>query len=233
MTHQRADGWYGPYPEDAVAKRYDMWAILLANKVMVQYHEATGDPRVLDAVMKSLKALVAGLDRTPLYNWGRCRWYEGLVPAYYAYERTGEAWLLDLARKLRAQGADYEALFATDDLEVPTPRRGLWKWTKHVVNTGMAAKASALGWRLDREPSDKAWATGMIDFLDRHHGQVTGMFTGDECLSGRSPIQGTELCAVVEFMYSLEILFSVFGDPRVRRSPRTRDLQRAAGHVHA
>jgi hypothetical protein len=214
VTHQRADGWYSPYPEDAVAKRYDMWAILLANKVMAQYHEATGDKRALDAVVKSLKALVAGLDRTPLYNWGRCRWYEGLVPAFYAYQHTSEAWLLDLARKLRAQGANYEALFATDDLKIATPRRGLWKWTKHVVNTGMAAKASALSWRLDRKPSDKAWGWGMIEFLDRHHGQVTGMFTGDECLSGRSPIQGTELCSVVEFMYSLEILFSVFGDPR-------------------
>ena len=39
------------------------------------------------------------------------------------------------------------------------------------------------------------------------------MFTGDECLAGRNPLQGTELCAVVEFMYSLEHLFSVFGDP--------------------
>ena len=39
------------------------------------------------------------------------------------------------------------------------------------------------------------------------------MFTGDECLAGSNPIQGTELCAVVEFMYSLEHLFSVFGDP--------------------
>ena len=53
----------------------------------------------------------------------------------------------------------------------------------------------------------------MIAFLDRYHGQVTGMFSGDECLSGRNPLQGTELCAVVEFMYSLEVLFSVFGNP--------------------
>ena len=96
---------------------------------------------------------------------------------------------------------------------MPTPRRGLWKWTKHVVNTGMAAKAAALSWRLDRRPADRAFATKMIEFLDRHHGQVTGMFTGDECLAGTNPLQGTELCAVVEFMYSLEHLFSVFGDP--------------------
>lgn len=213
VEHQRADGWYAPYPEDAVAKRYDMWAILLANKVLVQYHDATGDPRVLEAVKKSLRAIAQGLDRTPLYNWGKFRWYEGLVAVFYLYERTREPWLLDLAHQLRAQGVDFEALFATEDLAVPTPRRGLWKWTKHVVNTGMAAKASALSWRLHQRPRDRAWSTQMIEFLDRHHGQVTGMFAGDECLSGKNPVQGTELCAVVEFMYSLETLYSVFGNP--------------------
>src|SRR5512139_3135151 len=167
ITHQRADGWYGPYPEDAVAKRYDMWAILLANKVLVKYHEATGDARALDAVVKSLKALLAGLDRTPLYGWGKFRWYEGLVSVYYVFERTRETWLLDLARKLRDQGVDFEALFTTDDLALPTPRRGLWKWTKHVVNTGMAAKAAAMNWRLERRPGDRTFSMAMIELLDR------------------------------------------------------------------
>jgi hypothetical protein len=213
VAHQRQDGWYGPYPEDAVAKRYDMWAILLANKVLVQYHEATGDARVFDAVVTSLKAIAAGLNRTPLYGWGKFRWYEGLVPVFYVFERTRETWLLDLARKLRDQGVDFEALFKADDLSTPTPRRGLWKWTKHVVNTGMAAKTAAMNWRLERRPGDKAFGTAMIDLLDRAHGQATGMFSGDECLAGRNPLQGTELCAVVEFMYSLELLFAAFGDP--------------------
>jgi hypothetical protein len=213
VSHQRSDGWYGPYPVDAVSNRYDMWAILLANKVLAQYHDATGDARVLDAVVKSLRAMSAGLDRTPLYAWGKFRWYEGLVSIFYAYERTREPWLLDLARKLRTQGVDFAALFQTDDITVPTPRRGLWKWTKHVVNSAMAPKASALAWRLDQRPEDRAFGVKMIEILDRYHGQVNGMFSGDESLSGRNPVQGTELCAVVEFMYSLEHLFSVFGDP--------------------
>ena len=149
VEHQRADGWYHVYPEDAVSKRYDMWAILLANKMLVQYHDATGDARVLQAVTRSLRALASGLDRTPLYDWGRTRWYEGLISTFYVYERTHEPWLLDLARKLRAQGVDFETLYATDDMKVPTPRRGLWKWTKHVVNAGMSPKAAALSWRLD------------------------------------------------------------------------------------
>ncbi len=215
VAHQRSDGWFGPYPEDAVTKRYDLWAILLANKALAQYHEATGDSRVLEAIVKSLRALLVGLDRTPLYGWGRFRWFEGLVPAFHAYQHTREPWLLDLALKLREQGVDFEALYRTDDIARPTPRRGLWKWTKHVVNTAMAAKAAALNWRLDRRPADRAFAAAMIETLDRHHGQVTGMFSGDECLAGTSPLQGTELCAVVEFMYSLEHLFSVFGDAPV------------------
>jgi len=213
VSHQRSDGWYGPYPLDAAAKRYDLWAILLVNKVLAQYHEATGDARVLEAVTKSLRAMLAGLDRTPLYAWGRFRWYEGLVSIFHAYEHTGEPWLLDLARKLRAQGVDFQALFETDDIKVPSPRRGLWKWTKHVVNSAMAPKASALTWRLDGRAEDRGFGHRMIEILDRYHGQVNGMFAGDETLSGRNPLQGTELCAVVEFMYSLETLFSVFGDP--------------------
>ena len=55
-------------------------------------------------------------------------------------------------------------------------------------------------------------AMEMIEILDRYHGQVTGMFSGDECLAGKNPLQGSELCAVVEYMYSLEILTSTFGD---------------------
>ncbi|MEE4215921.1 MAG: hypothetical protein V2I34_12710, partial [Bacteroidales bacterium] len=45
-----------------------------------------------------------------------------------------------------------------------------------------------------------------------HHDQAGGRFSGDEHLSGKSPAQGTELCAVVEYMYSLEKLFGIFGD---------------------
>ena len=122
VTHQRDDGWYGPYPLDAVATRYDMWAILLANKVLAQYHEATGDARVLEAVTRSLRAMAAGLSRTPLYDWGRFRWYEGLVPIFHVYERTPEPWLLDLARTLRTQGVDFSRLFAS--ATSPFRRRG-------------------------------------------------------------------------------------------------------------
>ena len=212
VAAQRPDGWYAPYPADANAKPYDLWAILLANKALVQYHEATGDTAVLQAVIRNLKATLAALDRTPLFDWGKFRWFEGLIPVFYVYERTGEGWLLDLARKLYDQRFDYAGFYAGADLSSPTPRRGLWTWEKHVVNTGMALKAGALGWRLTGDEAERAFPVRMLELLDRYHGQVTGMFSGDECLAGRSPTQGTELCAVVEAMYSLEHLVAVTGD---------------------
>jgi hypothetical protein len=214
VDHQRDDGWFAPYPLDATTKRYDLWAILLVNKVLAQYHDATGDDRVLQASLRSLRALHAGMDATPLYDWGRFRWFEGLVPAYHAWERTREAWLLDLAGKLRQQGVDYAAIVSTSDFRTPTPRRGLWKWAKHGVNTAMATKAAALSWRLDQRAADRGFAGHMLDVLDQYHGQVTGMFAADECLAGKNPLQGSELCAVVEFMYSMEHLVSVFGESR-------------------
>jgi hypothetical protein len=213
VAGQRADGWYAPYPPDASAKSYDLWAVLLANKALVQFHEATGEARVLAAVVRNLQALRAALDRTPLFGWGRYRWFEGLVAVFYVYERTGEAWLLDLARQLHAQGFDYRNFYGGVDVSAPTPRRGLWTWEKHVVNTAMALKAYALAWRLTREDADRSFPRHMLAILDRYHGQVTGMFTGDECLAGRNPVQGTELCAVVEALYSLEQLLALTGDP--------------------
>jgi hypothetical protein len=211
VAKQRPDGWYAPYPADASARSYDLWAILLANKVLVQYHEATGDSKVLEAVLRNLKAVNEALDRTPLFGWGKFRWFEGLVAVYYAYEKSGEKWLLDLARKLCEQGFDYMTFYAGEDVTQPTPRRGLWRWDKHVVNTGMALKAYALAFRLTRNQAQADFPGQMLQILDRYHGQVTGMFTGDECLAGKNPVQGTELCAVVEAMYSLEQLVSVTG----------------------
>ncbi len=218
VSRQRPDGWFEPVPAEPTkptgpsGRPYDMWAILLMQKVLAQYHDATGDERVLASLLASQRALQLGLGSQPLFRWGRYRWFEGLIPAFYAFERTGEPWLLDLAGQLREQGTDYASLYADDQMALATPRRGRWTWDKHVVNTGMAPKAAALSWRLDRRDEDREFPARMISFLDRYHGQVNGMFSGDECLAGKNPVQGTELCAVVEFMYSLETLLSVFGD---------------------
>ena len=61
-THQRAGRLVrARTPRTPRTKRYDLWAILLANKVLVQYHEATGDA----ARARGRRAEPAGAARRP------------------------------------------------------------------------------------------------------------------------------------------------------------------------
>lgn len=212
VASQRPDGWFECCPVDAGKKPGELWGHLLLNKALVQYHEASGDEAILQVVLRNLKAIKIRLDRKPLVGWGQFRWFEGLVPVFYAYEKTGEPWLLELARTLKAQGFDYMAFYDTEDVTLPTPRRGLWRMDKHGVNTGMALKAYPLAWRITGQENERAFPARMLDILDRYHGQVTGLFTCDETLSGKNPVQGTELCTVVETMYSLQLLLSLTGN---------------------
>jgi DUF1680 family protein len=218
LDHQGEDGWFGPRTMVAAANRpenphYDLWAQLLIAKVLYEYRRATGDPRLIDVMLKHLRLLDRFVDRGPLFNWAQFRWFEALIAIYDLYETTGQPWLLDLSVKLRAQGFDWATFFRRWPLTTPTPR-GRWNYMGHVVNNAMALKAPALWYRLSSDPDDREAPRAMLDQLDRHHGSVTGVFTGDECLAGPRPTQGTELCAVVELAYSLEILLSTLGDPR-------------------
>ncbi len=85
----------------------------------------------------------------------------------------------------------------------------------HGVNTGMGLKYGGVRYRLTGDAKDQGSVFRMLDLLDRYHGQATGIFTCDEHLAGRSPSQGTELCTVVEAMYSLEVAAGILADPRL------------------
>ena len=220
LTHQHDDGWLGPRTMIAAAGQpaqssYDLWGQILITKVLMQHYDATEDTRALVALDRVLRAIDAHIDRAPLFNWGQFRWFEALLSIFWLYEKSGESWLLDLATKLRAQGFDWRAFFEAPTgwpAREPTPR-GRWNYMSHVVNNAMAPKAPALWWRLSGNTDDQRAAATLIDQLMRHHGMVTGVFSGDECLAGRRPTQGTELCAVVEFAFSLEVLLTILGDP--------------------
>ncbi len=208
IANQDESGWISPAEDQS---RYDLWAIFLVLKPLIQYHEATGDERVPEVVEKMLRWVDGHIDRRPLFNWGKFRWFESLLSIYWLYERTQEDWLLDLAVKLHAQGFDWQSFFRRFPLTGITPK-GKWTFMGHVVNNGMAVKAPALWWRLTGDENDKRMVYEMIEKQDLYHGQAAGIFSGDECFAGKNPSQGTELCAVVEYQFSLEMLLSILGD---------------------
>ena len=81
----------------------------------------------------------------------------------------------------------------------------------HIVNLTMMLKSEAVSHDLLGEPyTDNAEKLRMI--LDKYNGTVFEGFTGDEVLSGIDPTKGTELCSIVEQMYSYEEIFAHTGD---------------------
>ena len=205
LYNLRGDGWIGPETDH----RDKWWPRAVMLKVLAQYTEATTDWRPVPAMLNYLELLTKSLPDDPLDMWAKFRWGEYLVSLLWLSERKPCPFLGDLTKTLHFQGynwSDHFTYFLIEDKVRHVPNL-----STHVVNHGMAVKYPALwslfsGRKEDRETADKA-----LEMLDRFHGQATGLFTGDEHLSGLNPSQGTELCSVVEFMFSLEMLTSLFG----------------------
>lgn len=224
LDHQHEDGWLGSRfdkrvtdPRDLRPGRpshsyeHDPWPRFVLLKALRQYQEATGDERVIPAMERFLHKLDDVTDTQYLRSWGRYRWSDLVVSIHWLYERTGEAWLLRLAEKMHDQGFDWVSHFE----RFPYRDRCLREerdLTTHVVNNAMAIKAGGVWYRQSDDQRDRDAAALAIRELDTYHGQANGVFSGDEHLAGRNPSQGTELCAVVEYMYSLEVLISILGE---------------------
>jgi hypothetical protein len=210
LDHQHPDGWLGPKGDSRKHKPYDVWPLFPLFKALTQYQEATGDPRVVPALWKCCRKIEQVIAREPMYSWARFRAADLAVTLYWLYDRTQERWLLDLARTAFAQSHDWRAQF--DDFRFTEKTQGKFELDTHGVNTAMGLKYGGVRYRLTGDEKDKGAIFRMLDLLDRYHGQATGVFTCDEHLAGRSPSQGTELCTVVEAMYSLEVLAEIVGN---------------------
>ncbi len=209
IAAQQDDGWICPCP-DSERENYDSWAVLLITKVLTVYYDCSKDERVPDVIYRVLKnyytLLSAGKIR--LFEWAKYRWYEGFIAINFTYERYKEGWLLELAEILKEQGADYNQF-----VQLWQRPLNYWRQKTHIVNIAMMLKHEAVSFKLlGQHYTDNA--EYLHDILQKYNSTAVEVFTGDECLSGLSPIQGTELCAVVEQMYSYELLYAITGQDK-------------------
>ena len=206
LDHPKSDGAIGP----PVLRDQDWWPLMIMLKVLTQYQEATGDSRVIPVMERFFEYHRGVVDRRPLKQWAVYRWADELLSIVWLYNRTGRESLLDLARRLRPQGYDWKAHFA--DFRHPGKvARAETNLGTHVVNNAMALKTSAVWWLISREPGHREAIHQLLRVMDRHHLLPNGVHSGDEHYAGRDPSQGTELCAVVEAMFSLEHLIAILG----------------------
>jgi uncharacterized protein len=219
LASQVASGMFGPStPED------EWWPRIAMLKALCQYQEFTGDARVIPVIDKYLRFQLAEMQRHPSGDLTRYRWQDQLVSIFWLYNRTGSPYLLDLAKCLHTWGHDWTAQFANfqykervsfpptltaDNIsaqELKTINEA------HGVSIAQGIKVGPLWSLVSGASYDRAAARQMIATLDEYHGLPNGMYSCDEHLAGRNPSQGSELCAVVEYMFSLEQSLAVTGD---------------------
>lgn len=217
LDHQATNGMIGPSSND------DWWPRIVMLKALTQYQEFTGDSRVIPVMDRYFRYQLAALPQRPLRDWSKFRWQDELLSVLWLYNRTGSTYLLDLARLLHEQGYDWVGEFAN----FPYKQRITAEYIKlekgeglkdlalatHGVNNGQAIKAGPVWSLVSASDTDRAGARKMISELNKYHGLPNGMFSCDEHLAGLDPSQGSELCTVVEYMYSLEQSLAISGDP--------------------
>jgi hypothetical protein len=217
LASQRPDGMFGPSTND------DWWPRMVMVKALTQYEEATNDPRVKPFLESYFAYQLMHLPARPLRDWGKFRWQDNALVVLWLYNRTGDAKLLELATLLHQQGFDWQEQYAHFKYTTRVTRESIQldeahglgdvALSTHGVNNGQALKAAPVWSMMTGQASDRMGLQQMLNALDTYHGLPNGMFSCDEHLAGRNPSQGSELCTVVETMYSLEQSFAILGDP--------------------
>ena len=213
IKSSKENGWFGP------EKNSDRWPLAVGLKVLMQYYEATNDEQALNVIKKYFKYLARNKPDWPDKAWRGVRAMENAVTGYWLYRITGDKDILKAIQSIQQNSFNWAKYYydfpwdsqAIADNKIPHN----WKaegLTAHVVNNAMAVKYPGLWYQQSKDEYFKKSVYEALQKYDLHHGQVGGRFSGDEHLSGKNPVQGTELCSVVEYMFSIEQLLEILGD---------------------
>jgi len=228
LTNQRPSGYFGPItkweretgkkitPENC-GEGEDWWPKMVMLKVMQQYFTASNDMRVISfmsAYFRYQQQAIRSCNIGKWTEWAASRGADNVLIIEWLYGITKEKFLPDLAAEIQAQSFPWSNWFAGRDWVINAAAyQDEKKWmTRHGVNVAMGLKDPVVQYRHTGNTSYlNAIQTGFNDLMTLH-GLPMGVFSADEDLHGNNPVQGTELCAVVESMFSLEQTIAVTGD---------------------
>lgn len=225
ISTQRKNGFFGPYTKhelehktiESCEQGEDWWPRMVMLKVLQQYYTATNDQRVIKFMTNYFRYQFNNLKTCPLVHWNewsKSRGGDNLMAVYWLYNITGEAFLLELGDIIYTQTTPWTDYLGKRNwvMQAAANQTGDKWMDRHAVNVGMGIKLPAIYYQARKNPLLlNALKTGWNDIMTLH-GLPHGMFSGDEDLHGNEPTQGTELCAIVETMFSLEEIIGITGD---------------------
>ncbi len=203
LATAQPDGWFGPLAlKTSIGGQADLWPNMVVLNILQTFHEATGDERVIPFMTNYFRwqldqpagdGFVAGY-------WPKMRVGDNIESVLWTYNRTGDAWLLDLARKLHTHAARWD--------------EGVANW--HGVNITQGFREPVNFWQLDGSyrllsAAERNWQ----QFMGLYGQMAGGGFATDENARPGydDPRQGFETCSIVEGMHSYQMLMRMTGHP--------------------
>ncbi|KAA1468402.1 hypothetical protein DENSPDRAFT_463211 [Dentipellis sp. KUC8613] len=221
LDHQDETGWLGP--EVNTTKPRYLWGRYPFFFGAIQMVEA--DPTQASKVVPALHKFVSLANSmlhngTGLEDWTKTRWEDFVITLQWLYDfhpDGQEDILIDTMKMLKWTGDPWESVFEkqyfptgpVEHLENPF---NVLTW--HGVNMAEGLKALPATYRFTHNQSDLDRASQGWDLLFQYHGRPSGIYAADEYLAGLEAVRGTELCLVVETMFSGSYLYQVIGDPK-------------------
>ncbi|MET3880327.1 beta-L-arabinofuranosidase domain-containing protein [Chitinophaga sp. OAE865] len=229
LDHQRPSGYFGPVTKAEREKNIpvgvsnaadgdDWWPKMVMLKVLQQYYTATNDTRVLSFMTRYFHYQLEVLKTCPLgkwTEWATSRGAENVMVAQWLYSINKDKKLLELAALLQSQAFTWSSWLGNRSwvIDAAAQQNDQHWMRRHGVNVGMGLKDPVMNYqRTGNKKYLQDLHTGFADLMNLH-GLPMGIFSADEDLHGNAPTQGTELCAVVEAMFSLEEIIGITGDP--------------------
>ncbi|KAJ3821652.1 hypothetical protein F5880DRAFT_1721306 [Lentinula raphanica] len=220
LDNQDETGWLGP--EVGTDKPRYLWGrypFFFGAIQMIEYR-----PELTDRVVTALHQFVKLANRM-LHNeegiekWAATRWEDFVIVLQWLYDhhpRGEEELLLDTMKHLKWSGVPWEKVFSeeyfpTGPVENLTNPFGM-ELSWHGVNMAEGLKALPATYRFTHNQSDIDAANDSWDLMFKYHGRPSGAYAADEMLAGLEAVRGTELCLVVEAMFSGSYLYQVIGD---------------------
>ena len=215
LANQQKDGYFGTLknltirlgdqPEmraDRPNQVIDLWPNMIMLYPLRSLYEATGDPRIVPFMLRyfAWQRTIPRVAFLPA-SWQKYRGGDNLDSIYWLYNRTGEAWLLDLARQNHERTADWFG--------------GIPTW--HGVNISQGFREPAEYFQQTKDSKFVEATEHDYHLVMDEYGQVPGgMFAADEnARPGHvDPRQAAETCSMAEFLLSDEMLVKITGDAR-------------------
>ncbi|KAH7337452.1 hypothetical protein B0J17DRAFT_663043 [Rhizoctonia solani] len=220
LDTQWEDGWLGPETDDRWQPRW-LWGrypFLLGAIGM-----AEAEPELEDKIIRSLMRFIRLANKMlrqgkGIQDWTKgTRWQDFALAMQWLHDRGGQSedleLLYDTMVRVKSVSTDWQSVFSEE--RFPKEAVNEWRIYWHGVNLAEGLKAMAVGYRFSKDKSELAGAIEAWNRIYRYHGRPSGIFAADEFLAGLDPVRGTELCLVVEAMYSGSYLFQATGDSAI------------------